>query len=324
MYNLSDRDGEQLSLRPEGTASCVRACLQHGLIFNQTQRLWYRGSMFRYERPQKGRYRQFEQIGAEAFGMAGPDVDAELIQMSASLFQSLGVSRELRLELNTLGSAASRAFVSRCARELSDAAARCSSIPTASVGSIAIRCGFSTVRIRRHRRCSKERLRLADHLDADSKAHFDGLKRLLDALQIGYVINPRLVRGLDYYTHTVFEWVTEALGSQGTVCAGGRYDGLVEQLGGRPTPGAGFAIGVDRLVLLHEALALDVRAEPVDGYCVILDDAHTTWAMSVCQRVRDALPDAAAENECRRRQTQESDEASGYERGDVGPDRWRR
>ena len=290
MYNLLDRDGEQLSLRPEGTASCVRACLQHGLIFNQTQRLWYRGPMFRYERPQKGRYRQFEQIGAEAFGMAGPDVDAELIQMSASLFQALGVSRELRLELNTLGSAESR-------RSYRDALVNYLTPLRAQLDPDSQRrLDRNPLRILDSKDPKTQALlegapSLSDHLDAESKAHFDGLKRLLDALQIGYVINPRLVRGLDYYTHTVFEWVTDALGSQGTVCAGGRYDGLVEQLGGRPTPGAGFAIGVDRLVLLHEALALDVRAEPIDGYCVILDDAHTTWAMALCQRVREALPD---------------------------------
>jgi histidyl-tRNA synthetase len=289
MYNLLDRDGEKLSLRPEGTASCVRAGLQHGLIFNQTPRLWYRGPMFRYERPQKGRYRQFDQIGAEVFGVAGADVDAELIQMSAILFRSLGLSRELRLELNTLGSAESR----RAYRD-------------ALVAYLTPR--RDALDVDSQRRLERNPLRildskdaatravlegaptLTDYLDGESKAHFDGVRRLLDALQIGYVVNPRLVRGLDYYTHTVFEWITDALGSQGTVCAGGRYDGLVEQLGGRPTPGAGFAIGVDRLVLLHEALEQGVRAEPVDGYCVVLDDAHEAWAMATCQRVRDALP----------------------------------
>ncbi len=209
--------------------------------------------------------------------------------MSAALFQALGVSRELRLELNTLGSASSRrsyrdalvAYLTPLRDKLDPDSQR--------------RLERNPLRILDSKDAKTQALlegapSLADHLDAESKAHFDGLRRLLDALQIGYVINPRLVRGLDYYTHTVFEWVTDALGSQGTVCAGGRYDGLVEQLGGRPTPGAGFAIGVDRLVLLHEALAQQVRAEPIDGYCVILDDAHTTWAMAVCQRLRDALP----------------------------------
>jgi histidyl-tRNA synthetase len=289
MYNLLDRDGEKLSLRPEGTASCVRAGLQHGLIFNQTPRLWYRGPMFRYERPQKGRYRQFDQIGAEVFGVAGADVDAELIQMSAVLFRSLGLSRELRLELNTLGSAESRrayrdalvAYLTprRDALDV-DSQRRLERNPlrildSKDVATRAVLEGAPT---------------LTDYLDDESRAHFDGVRRLLDALQIGYVVNTRLVRGLDYYTHTVFEWMTDALGSQGTVCAGGRYDGLVEQLGGRPTPGAGFAVGVDRLVLLHEALGQGVRAEPVDGYCVVQGDAHQAWAMATCQRVRDALP----------------------------------
>jgi histidyl-tRNA synthetase len=290
MYNLLDRDGEKLSLRPEGTASCVRAGLQHGLLFNQTQRLWYRGPMFRYERPQKGRYRQFEQIGAEVFGVAGPDVDAELIQMSAMLFRSLGVARELRLELNTLGSGDSRrAYRDALVEYLTprrdaldvDSQRRLERNPlrildSKDTATRAVLEGAPT---------------LTDYLDDASKAHFDGLRRLLDALQIGYVVNPRLVRGLDYYTHTVFEWITDALGSQGTVCAGGRYDGLVEQLGGRPTPGAGFAIGIDRLVLLHEALAQGLRAEPVDGYCVVQGDEHQAWAMATCQRVRDALPE---------------------------------
>jgi histidyl-tRNA synthetase len=289
MYNLLDRDGEQLSLRPEGTASCVRACLQHGLIFNQMQRLWYRGPMFRYERPQKGRYRQFEQIGAEVFGMAGPDVDAELIQMCATLFRTLGVLNGVRLELNTLGSSASRkayrealvAYLTPRREGLDPDSQR--------------RLERNPLRILDSKDPATQRLladapHLADHLDDASTSHFDGLRRLLDALQIPYVVNPRLVRGLDYYTHTVFEWVTDELGAQGTVCAGGRYDGLVEQLGGRSTPGAGFAIGVDRLVLLHEAMKGSFDAEPIDGICVVLDAAHTSWAMAVCQQLRDALP----------------------------------
>ncbi len=289
MYNLLDRDGEQLSLRPEGTASCVRACLQHGLIFNQTQRLWYRGPMFRYERPQKGRYRQFEQIGAEVFGAAGPDVDAELIQLTATLFRALGVSRELRLELNTLGSAtARRAYREALVEYLMPQRA-------ALDADSQRRLERNPLRILDSKSAATQSVlqgapMLADYLDAESIAHFDGLRRMLDALQIGYVVNPRLVRGLDYYTHTVFEWVTDALGSQGTVCAGGRYDGLVEQLGGRSTPGAGFAIGIDRLVLLHAALGQDVRAEPIDGYCVILDAMNVAWAMAMCQGLRDALP----------------------------------
>ncbi len=289
MYNLADRDGESLSLRPEGTAGCVRACIQHGLIFNQTQRLWYRGSMFRYERPQKGRYRQFEQIGAEAFGLPGPDVDAELIQMNAELFATLGVAAHVRLELNTLGSAPSRRsyrdalvdYLTPLRDRLDPDSQR--------------RLERNPLRILDSKDAATQALldgapHIADHLDDASKAHFDGLRRLLDALDIRYVVNPRLVRGLDYYTHTVFEWITDALGSQGTVCAGGRYDGLVEQLGGRPTTGAGFAIGVDRVVLLHEALERDFRVEAVDGYCVVLDEAHTGRAMALCRQLREALP----------------------------------
>jgi histidyl-tRNA synthetase len=197
MYNLHDRDGEQLSLRPEGTASCVRACLQHGLIFNQTQRLWYRGPMFRYERPQKGRYRQFEQIGAEVFGVQGPDVDAELMQLSAVLFRALGVLRELRLELNTLGSSSSRrtyrdalvAFLTPRRAELdADSQRRLERNPLRILDS----------KDRSTQALLQDAPVLADYLDAESKAHFDGLRRLLDSLQIGYVVNPRLVRGLDY------------------------------------------------------------------------------------------------------------------------------
>jgi histidyl-tRNA synthetase len=289
MYNLLDRDGEQLSLRPEGTASCVRACLQHGLIFNQTQRLWYRGPMFRYERPQKGRYRQFEQIGAEVFGVPGPEVEAELIQMCATLFRTLGVLNGVRLELNTLGSSAARkayrdalvAYLTPRRAELDADSQR--------------RLDRNPLRILDSKDAATQRVladapNLEDHLDDASKAHFAEVRRLLDALQIPYVLNPRLVRGLDYYTHTVFEWITDELGSQGTVCAGGRYDGLVEQLGGRPTPGAGYAIGIDRVVLLHEALHREFADDAVDGYCVVLDALQTTWAMAVCQQLREALP----------------------------------
>ena len=289
MYNLLDRDGEQLSLRPEGTASCVRACLQHGLIFNQTQRLWYRGPMFRYERPQKGRYRQFDQIGAEVFGVPGPEVEAELIQMCATLFRTLGVLNGVRLELNTLGSPAARkayrdalvAYLTPRRAELDADSQR--------------RLDRNPLRILDSKDVATQRV-LADapnlehHLDDASKAHFAEVRRLLDALQIPYVLNPRLVRGLDYYTHTVFEWITDELGSQGTVCAGGRYDGLVEQLGGRPTPGAGYAIGIDRVVLLHEALHREFADDAVDGYCVVLDAMQTSWAMAVCQQLREALP----------------------------------
>jgi histidyl-tRNA synthetase len=289
MYTLADRDGDSITLRPEGTASCVRAGLQHGLIFNQIQRLWYAGPMFRYERPQKGRYRQFEQVGAEMFGVAGFEADAELIQLGAVLFERLGLTSRLRLELNTLGSGESRrayrdalvAHLTPRAAELDEDSQR--------------RLSRNPLRILDSKSAATQQL-LGDAptmdgflSDAD-KAHFDGLRGLLDALQIPYVVNPRLVRGLDYYTHTVFEWVTDALGAQGTVCAGGRYDGLVEQLGGRPTPGAGFAIGMDRLVLLHETVHETLDEVPVHGYCVVLDNRHLAWSMDLCQQIRDAVP----------------------------------
>ena len=289
MYTLTDRDGDSITLRPEGTASCVRAGLQHGLIFNQIRRLWYAGAMFRYERPQKGRYRQFDQVGAELFGVAGFEADAELIQLGAVLFGRLGLAGQLRLELNTLGSSASR----QAYRE-------------ALVAFLTPRVG--ELDADSQRRLTRNPLRILDSKDtttqevlADAptmdgflseadRGHFDGLRDLLDALQIPYVVNPHLVRGLDYYTHTVFEWVTDALGAQGTVCAGGRYDGLVEQLGGRATPGAGFAIGMDRLVLLHEAVHGNLGVTPVHGYCVVLDPQHLAWSMNLCQQLRNAVP----------------------------------
>jgi histidyl-tRNA synthetase len=289
MYNLKDRDGEDLSLRPEGTAGCVRACIQHGLIFNQPQRLWYRGPMFRYEKPQKGRFRQFEQIGAETFGMQGPDIDAELIHMCLVLFRAIGVAGHVQLQLNTLGSAASRqsyrdALVDYLTphRDALDPDSQ-------------RRLTRNPLRILDSKDPATQALLVAapaleDHLDAASIVHFDGLRKLLDGLGIGFVVNRRLVRGLDYYTGTVFEWVTDALGSQGAVCAGGRYDGLVERFGGRATPAAGFAIGIDRLVLLHEATGSNLDGVPLDGYCVVLDDAHMAWAMGVCQQLRDAVP----------------------------------
>jgi histidyl-tRNA synthetase len=289
MYNLEDRDGEALSLRPEGTAGCVRACIQHGLIFNQMQRLWYRGSMFRYEKPQKGRYRQFEQIGIEAFGMTGPDIDAELLQLGSALFRALGVDALLRLELNTLGSASTRQAYRRALVDY--LTPRRAALDPDSQR----RLDRNPLRILDSKEPATRTVladapRIEDHLDADSLAHFDGLRRLLDGVGVEYTLNRHLVRGLDYYTGTVFEWTTDALGAQGAVCAGGRYDGLVEQLGGRATPGAGWAIGLDRLVLLHEVAAPAFDDGGLDGYCVVLDEANMAWAMSACQRLREGVP----------------------------------
>ncbi|HIX60858.1 MAG TPA: histidine--tRNA ligase, partial [Candidatus Halomonas stercoripullorum] len=249
MYTFEDRNGDSLTLRPEGTASCVRAAMEHGLLHNQTQRLWYQGPMFRHERPQKGRYRQFHQVGVEAFGLEGPDIDAEVILLSARLWQELGLSEHVTLELNSLGSNAARAayrdtlvaYFEQHRDQLDEDSLR--------------RLGSNPLRILDSKNPAMAAMladapKLMDHLDAESREHFEQLTALLEAAGIDYVINPRLVRGLDYYCRTVFEWTTTALGSQGTVCAGGRYDGLVEQLGGKPTPAVGFAMGIERLILL--------------------------------------------------------------------------
>src|SRR5210317_865293 len=238
MYTFEDRSGDSITLRPEGTAGCVRLCEEHGLLYNQTQRLWYQGPMFRYERPQKGRYRQFEQLGVECFGFAGPAIDAELLVLCADFWSELGVQDALTLELNTLGSPESRAayrdallaYLRPLADQLDEDSQR--------------RLERNPLRILDSKVPETQALLaaapdLAACLDEASQTHFDDLRRYLDALAIPHVVNPRIVRGLDYYTHTVFEWTTTALGAQGTVCGGGRYDGLVERLGGRPTPGIG-------------------------------------------------------------------------------------
>jgi histidyl-tRNA synthetase len=285
MYTLADRDGGSITLRPEGTASCVRACLEHGLIHNQPQRLWYAGPMFRYERPQKGRYRQFDQIGAEAFGLSGPDVDAELLHMCHVLFDALGVRDHVRLEINTLGSADDRvayraaltAYLEPHRGQLDpDSQRRLTSNPLRILDS----------KDAGTRRVLEDAPSMRDFVDNESRAHYEGLKSRLDDLGVSVVENPRLVRGLDYYTHTVFEWVTDELGAQGAVCAGGRYDGLIERLGGRPTPGAGFAIGLDRLVLLAAAVGA-IREEPaIDGYCVVMEARFGAAAMRLADELR--------------------------------------
>ena len=289
MYNLADRDGESLSLRPEGTAACIRAALQHGLLHNQVQQLWYHGPMFRYERPQKGRYRQFEQFGVETFGVESFAAEAEVIQLSAAVFDALGVRDALRLEINTLGTPDNRK-VYRAAlvdylRPYSDQLDADSNR----------RLDTNPMRIldsknEQTRTILESAPDFSEFLDADAIHHFEQLKNLLDELNIEFTVNPRLVRGLDYYTHTVFEWITDALGAQGTVCAGGRYDGLVEQLGGKATPGAGYALGVDRLVLLHEALECDSRTEVVDVYCAVMNSELFAYAFEWCGRLRKQIP----------------------------------
>ncbi|MFI0474598.1 histidine--tRNA ligase [Halomonas sp. HMF6819] len=291
MYTFEDRNGDSLTLRPEGTAGCVRAAMEHGLLYNQTQRLWYQGPMFRHERPQKGRYRQFHQVGVETYGFEGPDIDAEVILLSARLWKELGLFEHVTLELNSLGSLEARAayrdtlvayFNEHFELLDEDSRRRLESNPLRILDS--------------KNPAMAEMLdaapQLLDHLDEASIEHFESLKAMLDAAGIGYVVNPRLVRGLDYYSRTVFEWTTTALGSQGTVCAGGRYDGLVEQLGGKPAPAVGFAMGIERLILLLETLDLvpDEALGKSDVYLMALDDTSTTAALTLAETLRAELP----------------------------------
>lgn len=293
MYTFEDRNGDSLTLRPEGTAACVRAVLEHGLSGGgQTQKLWYIGPMFRHERPQKGRYRQFHQIGVEVFNIDGPDIDAELIVLTWRLWGLLGIRDAVKLELNSLGTSAARAvyrdalveFLTAHADQLDeDSRRRMTSNPLRVLDSKAPETQALLVGAPK----------LADYLDDESRVHFEGLKARLDAAGVPYVINPKLVRGLDYYSKTVFEWVTDQLGSQGTVCAGGRYDGLVEQMGGKPTPGVGFAMGIERLVLLLETLG-KVPAEiarTVDVYLCAFGEPAELAALALTERLRDQLPD---------------------------------
>lgn len=295
MYTFEDRNGDSLTLRPEGTAGCVRFAEENGLLFNQVQRFWYSGAMFRHERPQKGRYRQFEQIGAECFGMPGPDVDAELLLMNARIWRRLGLAEDITLELNSLGSAACRQqyaealvqYLEKHRADLDeDSQRRLVSNPLRILDS----------KVEQTRSLLADAPQLEAYLDPESRAHFDELCGMLDALDIRYVINPNIVRGLDYYNRTVFEWVTTSLGSQGTVCAGGRYDGLVEQLGGRPTPGVGFAMGLDRLVLMLES-----RTAPgadCDIYIVSQGGDIRQAALRLAELLRDELPDARVVTHC--------------------------
>ncbi|WP_199636925.1 histidine--tRNA ligase [Serratia sp. PAMC26656] len=290
MYTFEDRNGESLTLRPEGTAGCVRAGIEHGLLYNQEQRLWYIGPMFRYERPQKGRYRQFNQLGVEVFGLQGPDIDAELILLTARWWKALGISEHVNLELNSIGSLEARAnyrdalvaFLEQHKEKLDEDCKR--------------RMYSNPLRVLDSKNPEVQALlndapRLSEYLDDESKAHFDGLCELLSQAGIPYTINERLVRGLDYYNRTVFEWVTTSLGAQGTVCAGGRYDGLVEQLGGRATPAVGFAMGLERLVLLVQEVNPDFKAPAtIDVYVISSGAGAQSAAMRLAENVRDAAP----------------------------------
>ncbi|REC93514.1 histidine--tRNA ligase [Kushneria indalinina] len=299
MYTFDDRNGDSLSLRPEGTASVVRAAIENGLLHNQTQRLWYAGPMFRHERPQKGRYRQFHQVGVEVFGLEGPDIDTEVIALSARLWQALGLIDHVQLEINSLGSLEARHayratlvdYFNAHLEQLDEDARR--------------RLDSNPLRILDSKNPDMQALieaapKLIDHLDEASVAHFEGLKQRLDALGIEYVINTRLVRGLDYYSRTVFEWTTTALGSQGTVCAGGRYDGLVEQLGGKPTPAVGFAMGVERLILLLETLELvpEAAEDILDVYLTGQGEGVDTQLLVLGETLRSRLPGLRVQVHC--------------------------
>ena len=296
MYTFNDRNGDSLTLRPEGTASCVRACMQHGLLHNQVQRLWYTGPMFRHERPQKGRYRQFYQIGVEAFGMAGPDIDAEIIFMSARMWERLGLKGAV-LQINSLGTVAARAdyrtalvaYLREHESGLDDDSRR--------------RLESNPLRILDSKNPDMQSLivaapQLPDYLDEESRDHFSGLCALLDAAGLEYQINPRLVRGLDYYTKTVFEWVTDQLGAQGTICAGGRYDGLVEYLGGKPTPAFGFAVGLERLLALLAASDTEIPVNHPHVYLVLNGQQAVQRGMIFAEQLRTALPGLRLQSNC--------------------------
>ncbi|MCP3670702.1 MAG: histidine--tRNA ligase [Gammaproteobacteria bacterium] len=288
MYTFDDRNGDSLTLRPEGTASCVRAGIEHGLFYNQLQRLWYQGPMFRHERPQKGRFRQFNQIGVEAYGMDGPDIDLEVILISNRIWQALGLNG-LELQINTLGTPEERVvyrqqlveYLSANKEQLDEESLR--------------RLQSNPLRILDSKNSAMQGLiagapALMDYLGDESKAHFKTLCDGLDQVGVAYVVNPRLVRGLDYYSRTVFEWVTDQLGAQGTVCAGGRYDGLVEQLGGRKTPAVGFAMGVERLISLLEESETATQTANIHAYMVLVGEEPQRQGLLLAERLRDQMP----------------------------------
>ncbi len=295
MYTFADRNGDNLTLRPEGTAGCVRAAMQNGML-NQTQRLWYMGPMFRHERPQKGRYRQFHQIGVEAYGFSGPDIDAEMILMTARLWKRLGLTG-VTLQINSLGSTEARlayrdtlvSYFEAHKEALDEDSQR--------------RLYSNPLRILDSKNPAMQALneaapKLLEHLDDESKNDFAALCQTLDTAGISYEINPRLVRGLDYYGKTVFEWVTTHLGSQGTVCAGGRYDGLVAQLGGREATAIGFAIGLERLIALLEATDALPPIAGVDVYLVAVGELAAKQSLILAEQLRDQIPNIKLITHC--------------------------
>ncbi|TLU75618.1 histidine--tRNA ligase [Mannheimia varigena] len=297
MYTFWDND-EQLTLRPEGTAGCVRAAIERGWIYNNEQRLWYMGPMFRHERPQKGRYRQFHQAGVEIFGIPNPEIDAELILLTARLWKELGIDQHVSLQLNSIGSLEARAnYRSALVKFLKNHTALMSEEEKERLVKNPLR--ILDTKNEALQEVLNDAPKLLDYLDDDSREHFAQLCSLLDSMGIRYEVNPKLVRGLDYYNKTVFEWVTSALGSQGTVCGGGRYDGLVEQLGGHATQGVGFAMGLERLVLLVQEVNKEIDLpKAVDLYIVFSGEGSTVNAFQIAEQIRSELPQLRVMTHC--------------------------
>ncbi len=296
MFSFIDRNSDNLTLRPEGTASCVRAGIENGLFYNQIQRLWYMGPMFRHERPQKGRYRQFNQLGVEAYGLTGADIDAEIILITARFWQKLGLDN-LELQINSLGSAEARAvyrdklvnyFLANESQLDEDSKRRLNTNPLRILDS----------KNPQMQNLIQSAPQLLDHLDKESQTHFNELKNILDQAGINYRVNPQLVRGLDYYNRTVFEWVTQELGAQGTICAGGRYDTLVEQIGGHPTPAIGFAMGLERLVLLLESKLQLNDINPHIYMIIVGNEAVQQQGFVLAESLRTALPELRLITNC--------------------------
>ena len=287
MYTFDD-NGDSLSLRPEGTAGCVRACIEHGLIHNQERRVWYTGSMFRHEKPQKGRYREFHQFGAEIFGISSAEIDAEIILLTNRIWKKFGIGDHVVLQLNSLGSSEERAsyrealvsFLEQHKESLDEDCQR--------------RMYTNPLRVldtknEKVLEILQNAPKLTDYFGEETRNHFDRLRAILDANGVKYEINPRLVRGLDYYNHTVFEWVTDLLGAQGTICGGGRYDGLVEQLDAQPTPAVGFAIGLERFILLLQSINAVEVENPVDVYFCAVGDEAVRQSMVIAEQLRDQI-----------------------------------
>jgi len=288
MYTFDDRNKDSLTLRPEGTAGCLRACLEHGLLHNQVHRLWYYGPMFRHERPQKGRYRQFYQLGVETYGLAGPDIDAEIILLTDRMWKKLGIRDKVRLELNTLGTTEERLVYREKLVEYfkqhielldEDSLRRLETNPLRILDS----------KNRDMQQLIQNAPELMEYMGEDSRSHFETLTQTLDDLGVEYQLNSRLVRGLDYYGKTVFEWVTDDLGSQGTICAGGRYDSLIEQLGGKANHAIGFAMGMERLLLLLEQLEDVPVAANVDIYMILVGSEAEKQGMRLAEQIRTEI-----------------------------------